>query len=209
MGKLRRINTYIQGKHFLTNTITADDNRISIDDFLDFVDYSYYPCYRFRLFYCELMSNSFQTGKSNQNVEVVFDQLLGTFQLPQNIDPLLFDTWYNREVRALEAEELEDNPLPETPTGRGLGRVFAVHVGVVAMITTICIGLLNGTPNSDILNNVCWVLIMFTSLGYLAGLVADYAVKESVETIIREVIQRSDDAGRTEANVTTEGVVSG
>ncbi|MDR3111429.1 MAG: hypothetical protein LBU65_17295 [Planctomycetaceae bacterium] len=154
------------------------------------------------------MSHLYHTGKPKQNVEVVFDQLLGTFQLPHNIDPLLFDTWYSNEVRALEAEEDEENPLPETPTARGLGRIFAVHVGVVAMITTICIGLLNGTPNSDILNNVCWSLIVFTILGYLAGIVADYAVKESVETIIREVVQRSDDAGRTEANAATEGITA-
>ena len=140
-------------------------------------------------------------SSAQPRVEVMFDQLLGTVQVPTNIDPALFDTWYNNEIRSIRGEiENENEIAKEVKPPRGLGRVMAAYIGVMAMLVAILMGLLRGTSAPAILDTACWTLIGFTVIGYLAGLIAEHTVRESVETAVREVVRRSDEAGQQRGN---------
>ena len=125
------------------------------------------------------------TGKT----EVVFDQLLGSIPIPANIDPVLLDAWVEKEKREIYAEE--DKQKRPNKNIRSLGKVFAVYVGVLAMILSILLGLMQGLAAQDILDTACRILIFFGILGFFSGLVAEYIVRESVVTVVREVVDRS------------------
>lgn len=129
-------------------------------------------------------------------VEVVFDPLLGTLRIPSNIDPELFDAWYNKEIRELSPDPVPDRGL--STSGRPLPLLFAAYVGTLALLVAIVTGLLRDLVPDDILDGAIKSLFLFGGIGYLAGLIMERLLRESTEHIVREVVRRSDEAdGRT------------
>ena len=127
-----------------------------------------------------------------------FQELLDSLQIPPNIDPRLLALWIERERKEWEAKP------PTPPPGkrgrfRSLGALFAAFLGIVAMCLTILLGLVRGTERPEILTNACQTFLIYTVIGYATGLIAEYCVAESVETLLREIIRRGHEAEKVNA----------
>lgn len=132
--------------------------------------------------------NAQASSPEQERMEVVFDQLLGTFSVPKDMDPVLLETWAERERRE-RGENVEEKPVPKQ--SQPLFLLFAAYIGVLGMILTILLGLWHGREAPLVLDAAIRNLLLFAAIGAFAGLVAEYAINESVETIVREVVGRS------------------
>ena len=133
-----------------------------------------------------------------------------SLEIPKNIDPRLLELWLYREREELGSQD-ESVRKPIKAQGRRLTWLFAAYIGIVVMCLVIVLGLIQGKETNDILLFACQAFLLYTIIGFGVGWIAEYCVTDSVETLLREIVRRSNipsDVGNTEPSeqVGTEAV---
>jgi hypothetical protein len=129
-----------------------------------------------------------------------FQAQLESLEIPPNIDPKLLALWLEREREAIENQEKAKKPkLKSKYRYRKLNRLFAAYVGIIVFCLTIILGFIQQKETIEILNNACLSFLVYTVIGFFVGSVAEYCVNDSVETLLREIIRRSDEAAANTA----------
>lgn len=76
---------------------------------------------------------------------------------------------------------------------RRLCVLYAAVIGVSAMILVILLGVIRSTDVNLLLTNGCRSLLVFSVIGFIAGLIAEMCVRDAAKSMIREMLQRTDD----------------
>jgi hypothetical protein len=71
-----------------------------------------------------------------------------------------------------------------------MGRAFAGVLGFTAFATVVARGVIDGQETAAIMTRACLALAAFGTLGAVAGLIGDAAVRESVEQNLRAEIEQ-------------------
>ncbi|MDR2115784.1 MAG: hypothetical protein LBP87_05320 [Planctomycetaceae bacterium] len=122
-----------------------------------------------------------------------FQAQLETLEIPPNIDPKLLALWLDREREAIKNQE-KPKPPKSKYHHRKLSRLFAAYIGIIIFCLAIILGFVQQKETVEILNNACLCFLIYTVIGFFVGWVAEYCVNDSVETLLREIIRRSDEA---------------
>jgi H+/gluconate symporter-like permease len=131
-----------------------------------------------------------------------FQAQLESLEIPPNIDPKLLALWLEREREAVENQEKSKKLKSKSKSKyqhRKLNRLFAAYVGIIIFCLTIILGFVQQKETIEILNNACLSFLIYTVIGFFVGCVAEYCVNDSVETLLREIIRRSDEAAANAA----------
>ncbi len=113
--------------------------------------------------------------------------------IPDNIDPRLLELWIYREQEEIEKNQRRDEKK-ESSRHRKLTWLFASYVGIVIMCFAIISGLIQGQETEAILKQTCQAFLVFTIIGFFAGWIIEYCVVDSVESLLREAVKRSQEA---------------
>jgi tetrahydromethanopterin S-methyltransferase subunit C len=62
------------------------------------------------------------------------------------------------------------------------------------MCLVIILGFVQQRETMQILQNACISFLVYTIIGFFVGCIAEYCISNSVETMLREIIRRSDEA---------------
>jgi len=114
--------------------------------------------------------------------------------IPSNIDPRLLALWMQREQDEIERKKRKYLKPPEK-VGRSLDRLFAAYVGIAVMCLSVVLGLIQGQEPTAILRMTCIVFLVYTVIGFFVGTIAERCVNDSVETLLRDIVKRSREAG--------------
>jgi len=131
---------------------------------------------------------------------VSFQSVLESLEIPRNIDPRLLALWIEREREEWE-EKQKDVQVHKKRKTRKLSILFAAFLGILAMCLTIVLGLVHDVGTGEILSNACQTFLIYTIIGFAAGLIAESCVAESVETLLREIIRRSHETEQISESV--------
>lgn len=132
-----------------------------------------------------------QDNKGDLSFEERFQQMLSGVEIPRNIAPELVNLWLERERENFKRQEEPELP-PNEPTGLSLDRVLAAFIGVIGMIVTIVLGLVRADDMALILRSACFSLVLYSVIGFIAGLIAEHCLRESAEALAREIVVKSD-----------------
>ena len=113
--------------------------------------------------------------------------------VPPNIDPQLLALWIEREEAAIERRQRKAPP-PSREPGRNLVRLFPAYIGIAVMCVAVILGLIQNHETTAILQTACIVFLIYTFIGIFVGMIAERCVNDSVETLLRDIIQRSNRA---------------
>ena len=142
------------------------------------------------------MSNFFQDDESSvhaASLQAEFEALY----VPPNIDPRLLTLWIEREQDRIERNSQKQGDLPSPKEGgRSLLRLFPAYVGIAVMCFSIILGLLQSRETIAILQTACMAFLIYTIVGLFIGMIAEHCVSDSVETLLRDVVKRSREAGQ-------------
>lgn len=119
-----------------------------------------------------------------------FEQILSRLEIPPNIDPTILQVWIERERKVFE-QKTEGKSLA-AKNGVTLPRVLAAYIGVVSLLVVVLLGILRGQSADYVLIAACKTLLLYICVGYLAGHIAEYCVRESAIALAREVVRNSD-----------------
>ena len=113
--------------------------------------------------------------------------------VPENIDPQLLALWIEREQEAIDREHKKKNPplAPPKKCGRSLVRLFPAYIGIAMMCLTVVLGLVQGQETTAILQTVCIAFLVYAIIGFVIGIVMEHCVNDSVETLLRDVVNRN------------------
>ena len=126
-------------------------------------------------------------------------------EVPPNIDPHLLALWIQREQDEIDHKKRK-YIKPPMKYGRNLNCLFAAYVGIAVMCLSVVLGLIQRQEPAVILQTTCIVFLVYTVIGAFVGMIAERCVGDSVETLLRDIVRRSREAGRqTEAAETGEG----
>ena len=114
--------------------------------------------------------------------------------IPPNIDPRLLTLWIQREQGEIERKKRK-YIKPPRKYGRSLNRLFAAYIGIAVMCLTVTLGLLQGHEATTILKTACIAFLVYTIIGAFVGLIAERCVNDSVETLLRDIVNRSRETG--------------
>ena len=140
------------------------------------------------------MSSDFNTDYlTREDFSEAFRQELARLEIPHNIDPRLFALWLERENKSFEQKQHEHEIAPRQATRPGVSLVplFGAFLGITVMIVTILLGLVQANEPNDILFLACKTFLGYTLLGCVAGWIAERCVRDSVETMLREIGRRT------------------
>ncbi|GHT40545.1 hypothetical protein FACS189443_1030 [Planctomycetales bacterium] len=138
----------------------------------------------------------------SQSAESLLAQL-EALEIPPNIDPKLLEIWLRREHEKIEHRNIK-YVTPPTKFGRKLSLMFSAYIGIGVMCLSIVLGLVQGKEPNAILQTTCVVFLVYTIAGFFVGIIAEYCVTDSVETLLREIVRRtqyvppSDETGGNE-----------
>ena len=105
---------------------------------------------------------------------------------------MLLALWVEREQHAIKLKAQRGQPPPPPKMfGRSLARLFPAYIGIAVMCFSIILGVLQGKEPTLILQIACIAFLVYTFIGLVVGIVAEYCVTESVETLLRDVVKRS------------------
>ena len=121
--------------------------------------------------------------------------------IPPNIDPRLLALWVQREEDEIERKRRK-YVKPPKKYGRSLNRLFAAYIGIAVMCFAVILGLIQGHEPTTILKTACITFLVYTIVGAFVGLIAERCVNDSVETLLRDIVNRSRVAG--EQNIEAE-----
>ena len=113
--------------------------------------------------------------------------------IPPNIDPMLLALWMQREQKAIERKK-QKTVKPPKRYGHGLNRLFAAYIGIAVMCISVLLGMLQGLEPEAILKTACIVFLVYTVVGAFVGVVAERCVSDSVETLLRDIVNRTRQA---------------
>jgi len=116
-------------------------------------------------------------------------------EIPPGIDPHLLALWMQREQDEIERKQRK-YVKPPKKYGRSLNRLFAAYIGIAVMCLSVVLGLIQGQDPTTILQMTCVVFLVYTVIGAFVGLIAERCVNDSVETLLRDIVNRSREAGR-------------
>ena len=128
-----------------------------------------------------------------------FREQFEALDIPSNIDPRLLALWTQREQEEIERRQRK-HIKPPTKNGRGLERLFAAYIGIAVMCLSVVLGLIQGFEPTAILQTTCIVFLVYTVIGFFVGIIAERCVDDSVESLLREIVKRSRDAGTQSQN---------
>lgn len=134
-----------------------------------------------------LSSGSQSATESAAAFQAQFDAL----EIPPNIDPRLLAVWLEREQAEIDRKNLQYAPPPPKPVGRSLNRLFAAYIGITVMCISITLGIVQHRAATDILQTTCIVFLLYTLIGFFVGIIAEWCVADSVETLLRDIVRRS------------------
>jgi hypothetical protein len=140
------------------------------------------------------MSISVQEDNSFDDVEALQAQF-EALDIPSNIDPHLLALWMQRERDEIERKKRK-YVKPPRKYGRSLNRLFAAYIGIAVMCLAIVLGLIQGLEPTAILKMACIAFLIYTIIGAFVGLIAERCVNDSVETLLRDIVNRSRETGR-------------
>jgi len=140
------------------------------------------------------MSISVQEDNSFDDVEALQAQF-EALDIPSNIDPHLLALWMQREQDEIERKKRK-YVKPPRKYGRSLNRLFAAYIGIAVMCLAVVLGLIQGLEPTAILKTACIAFLIYTIIGAFVGLIAERCVNDSVETLLRDIVNRSREAGR-------------
>jgi hypothetical protein len=123
--------------------------------------------------------------------------------IPPNIDPYLLALWVQRERDEIERKQRK-YIKPPRKYGRSLNRLFAAYIGIAVMCLSLILGLLQGQEPAAILQMTCIAFLVYTVIGACVGWIAERCVNDSVETLLRDIVNRSRETERR--NLETEGM---
>jgi hypothetical protein len=116
-------------------------------------------------------------------------------EIPSNIDPLLLALWMQRERDLIESRKRKFiKPPPKY--GRSLSTLFPSYIGITVMCLTVILGLIQGQETTSILHSTCIAFLIYTIIGFFVGLIAERCVADSVESLLRDVVNRSRGTSR-------------
>ena len=124
-----------------------------------------------------------------------FQEQFEALDIPPNIDPHLLALWMQREQEEIERRQRKD-VKPPTKNGRRLERLFATYIGITVMCLSVVLGLIKGFDPTVILQTTCIAFLVYTVIGFFVGIIAERCVEDSVESLLREIVKRSRNAGR-------------
>ena len=113
------------------------------------------------------------------------------------IDPLVLRLLQKKYL--LPTVPKEEPPVKQ----RRLSVLYAAFIGVGAMVMVIILGVIRSTDVDIILVNCCRSLIVFCVIGFIAGKIAEMCVRDSAKSMLREMLQRTDDT----RNSQTDGAI--
>ena len=111
-------------------------------------------------------------------------------EIPPNIDPTLLALWMQREQNVIERKKRKFVKPPRR-YGRSLNRLFAAYIGIAVMCLSVLLGLLQGLESEAILKTACIVFLIYTVIGAFVGWIAEHCVNDSVETLLRDIVNRT------------------
>ena len=83
---------------------------------------------------------------------------------------------------------------------RNLGVLYAAFMGVGAMIMVILLGVIRYTDVDMILVNSSRALLVYGIIGFIAGKIGEMCLNESAKSMIRKMLQRTDQLASATAN---------
>lgn len=110
--------------------------------------------------------------------------------IPPNIDPKLLALWIQREQDEIERKKRK-YVKPPKKYGRSLNRLFAAYIGIAIMCLSIVLGLIQWQEPAVILHTTCIVFLVYTIIGAFVGTIAERCVNDSVESLLRDIVNRS------------------
>ena len=127
--------------------------------------------------------------------------------IPVNINPRLLELWIEREQDLIEQERQQRYPKAKPKKhGRSLARLFPAYIGIAVMCLAIILGLVQGKEPGAILQMACVAFLVYTIAGFFVGMVMEWCVSDSVETLLRDIVQRSQvSAQASETSADVEG----
>jgi hypothetical protein len=120
-------------------------------------------------------------------------------EIPANIDPQLLALWLQREQDEIDRQEKKKPKKQPVRYGRKLSRLFAAYIGIAVMCLSIVLGLIQHKEPTEILNTTCIVFLVYTIIGFFVGITAENCVNDSVETMLREIVRRGQEAAEVHA----------
>lgn len=138
------------------------------------------------------MSSSVQDDNSlgAATMQAEFDAL----HVPPNIDPRLLALWIEREESTIERRQRKAPPPPREP-GRSLVRLFPAYIGIAVMCIAVFLGLIQNHETTTILQTACIAFVVYSFIGIIVGAIAERCVNDSVETLLRDIVKRSNQSG--------------
>ena len=137
---------------------------------------------------------------SNDNAAELEAQFEALY-IPENIDPRLLELWIEREREKIERSQHKATAPPSRLYGRRLTRLFPAYIGIAVMCLSIILGLIQWQEPTVILQSACIAFLTYTIIGMFVGLIAERCINDSVETLLRDIVKRSREAGQyVEAN---------
>jgi len=147
------------------------------------------------------MSESPVQGDNSFDDAEAWQARFEALDIPSNIDPQLLALWMQREQDEIERKRRKYVKPPQK-YGRSLNRLFAAYVGIAVMCISVVLGLIQGQEPTTILKTACVAFLVYTIIGAFVGLIAERCVSDSVETLLRDIINRTREVGRQ--NIETE-----
>jgi tetrahydromethanopterin S-methyltransferase subunit G len=135
----------------------------------------------------------FRSFRKNTKREryIVSPQDFKDWESASQIDPLILRLLQKKyETPAVSQRE---HPVKR----RHLGILYAAFIGVSAMVMVILLGIIRCTDVDIILVNSCQSLLVFCTIGFIAGKIAEMCVDESAKSMLREMLQRTDSLRNT------------
>ena len=105
------------------------------------------------------------------------------------IDPLILKL-IQKNSRAPESEKTDSVEFKKKP--RKLGTLYAIFIGISAMLLVMLLGIVRCTDVEVILVGAVRTLPVFCVLGFIAGTIAELCIRESAKSMLRLMLQRAD-----------------
>ena len=130
---------------------------------------------------------------TREDFSETFRQELARLDIPPNIDPRLFALWLERENKAFEQKRHEHDVATRQLLRPGVSLIplLGAFLGITAMIVTILLGIVQANEAKDTLFLACKTFLGYTIIGCFAGWIAERCVRDSVETMLREIARRT------------------
>ena len=137
-----------------------------------------------------MSEHSAQDDSSFEEAMAALQAQIDLLDIPSNIDPRLLALWIQREQNEIEQKRKNYVKLPKRH-GRTLDRLFAAYIGIGVMCLSVVLGLIQRQEPTAILQTTCIVFLTYAIIGVFVGVIAERCVHDSVESLLRDIVQRS------------------